>query len=68
MTNILKENKAKNYALIIKPLVMKRRWRGLYIKRKKNYDKAQHVEALLSLIPFDEGEIVQHFYFLMLKK
>ena len=57
MTYPLEEKKANNYSLIIKPLVMKRRWRGLSIKRKKNYDKAQHIEALLSLISFDEGVI-----------
>jgi hypothetical protein len=38
---------------------MKRQWRGLSIKRKKNYDKAQHIEGLLSLIPLDEGKVVQ---------
>jgi hypothetical protein len=59
MTDPLEEKQAKNYALRIKPLVMKRRWRGLSIKRKKNYDKAQHIEAPLSLIPLDEGEVVQ---------
>ena len=57
MTYPLEENQANYYALRIKPLVMKRQWRGLSIKRKKNYDKAQHIEALLSLIPFDEGEV-----------
>jgi hypothetical protein len=31
----------------------------LSIKRKKSYDKEQHVEAPLSLIPLDEGEVVQ---------
>jgi hypothetical protein len=45
--------------LRIKPLVMKRQWRGLSIKRNNNYDKVQHMEALLSLIPFDEGDVVQ---------
>jgi hypothetical protein len=40
MTDPLEEKQAKNYALRIKPLVMKKRWRGLSIKRKKTYDKA----------------------------
>jgi hypothetical protein len=31
----------------------------LFIKIKKNYDKAQHIEAPLSLIPLDKGEVVQ---------
>jgi hypothetical protein len=38
MIDPLEEKQAKNYALIIKPLVMKRQWRGLSIKIKKNYD------------------------------
>jgi hypothetical protein len=29
------------------------------IRRKKNYDKVQHIEAPLSLILLDEGEVVQ---------
>jgi hypothetical protein len=59
MTDTLEEKQEKKYALRIKPLVMKRRWRGLYIKRNTNYDKEQHIEALLSLIPLDEGEVVK---------
>jgi hypothetical protein len=59
MTYPLEEKQAKNHALRIKPLVMNMRWRGLYIKRKKNYDKEQHIEASLSLILFGEGEVVQ---------
>jgi hypothetical protein len=59
MTYPLEEKKAKIHALKIKPLVMKRRWRGLSIKRKKNYDKMKHIEAPLSLILLDEGEVVQ---------
>jgi hypothetical protein len=31
----------------------------LYIKIKKNYDKAQHIEASLYLILLDECEVVQ---------
>jgi hypothetical protein len=31
----------------------------LSINRKNNYDKAQHIEALVSLIQLDEGEVVQ---------
>jgi hypothetical protein len=41
---------------------MKRRWRGMSIKRKKNSDESQHVEkpheASLSFLPLDEGEVV----------
>jgi hypothetical protein len=59
MTNPLEENKAKNYALRIKILVMKRRWRVFSLKRKKNYDKAQHIKAPLYLIPLDEGKVLQ---------
>jgi hypothetical protein len=29
------------------------------IRRKKNYDKSQHIEAPLSLLPLDEGKVVQ---------
>jgi hypothetical protein len=59
MTDPLEENKGKNYALRIMPLVMKRRWGGLSIKIKKNYDKVKHIDAPLSLIPLDKGEVVQ---------
>ena len=59
MIDPLEENQEKNYKLRIKPLVMKRRWRGLSIKIKKNYDKEKHVKAQLSLITIDEGEVVQ---------
>jgi hypothetical protein len=38
---------------------MKRRWRGMSIRRKKNYDKVQHIEAPLSFLPLDEVEVVQ---------
>jgi hypothetical protein len=37
---------------------MKRRWRGMSIKRKKNSDESQHVETSLSFLPLDEGEVV----------
>jgi hypothetical protein len=59
MKDPLEEKQAKNYALRIKPLMMKRGWRGLSIKRKKNYDEVQHIEALLYFIALDEGEVVQ---------
>ena len=59
MTDLLQEKQVKNYALRIKPLVMKRQWRVLSIKGKKNYDKAQHIEAPLSFLPLDEGEVTQ---------
>jgi hypothetical protein len=50
----------KHYVLRTKPLVMKRRWRD--IKRKKNYDKSQHVGTLLSFLLLDEGEVFQLFF------
>jgi hypothetical protein len=59
MIDPIEEKQANNYALRIKPLVMKRRWKGLSIKINMNYDKAQHIEAMLSLMSFGEGEVVQ---------
>jgi hypothetical protein len=57
------KKKTKCYVLRIKPLVMKRRWRGMSMKRKKNFDEVQHVEkpheTSLSFLPLDEGEVVQ---------
>jgi hypothetical protein len=53
------KGKIKHSVLRIKPLVMKRRWRNMSIKRKKNSDEPQHVETSLSLLPLDEGEVVQ---------
>jgi hypothetical protein len=38
---------------------MKRQWRGVSIIRNKSSDKGKHVEAPLSLIPFDEGKLFQ---------
>jgi hypothetical protein len=58
-TYLFERRKTKHYVLRIKPLAMKRRWRGMYIKRKKNPDEVQHVETSLSLLPLDEGEVVQ---------
>jgi hypothetical protein len=55
----LQEKKTKHCALRIKPLVMKRRWRGVFVRRKKNSDKAKHIEALLSLPLLDEDKVVQ---------
>jgi hypothetical protein len=43
MIDPLEEKRAKNYALRIKPLVMKWSWRGMSIRRKNIYDKAQHI-------------------------
>jgi hypothetical protein len=59
MIDPLEEKRAKHYALRIKPLVMKRRWRGVPIRRKKNSNKAQHIEAPLYFLSHDEGEVVQ---------
>jgi hypothetical protein len=57
------ENQTKRSILRIKPLVMKRRWRSMSMKRKKNSDEVQHVEepceTSLSFLPLDEGEFVQ---------
>jgi len=39
--------------------MMKRRWNGVSIIRKNNYDKVQHTEAPLSFLPLDEGKVVQ---------
>jgi hypothetical protein len=38
---------------------MKRRWRSMPMKRKKNLDEVQHVEASFSLLLLDEDEVVQ---------
>jgi hypothetical protein len=38
---------------------MKRRWRSIPMKRKKNLDEAQHDEASFSLLLLDEDEVVQ---------
>jgi hypothetical protein len=46
---------------MIKPLMMKRKWRGMSIRIKKNYDKVQHIEAPLSFLALDEGKFVQPF-------
>jgi hypothetical protein len=44
---------------------MKRRWRSMSIKRKKNFDEVQHVEkpreTSLSFLPLDEVEVVQPY-------
>jgi hypothetical protein len=44
VTDPFEKRKTKHYVLRIKPLVMKRRWRSMSIKRKKNSDEVQHVE------------------------
>jgi hypothetical protein len=59
MTDPFEKRKTKHSALRIKPRVMKRRWKSMPMKRKKNLDEAQHVEASLSLLPPDEVEVVQ---------
>jgi hypothetical protein len=54
-------------ALRIKPLVMKRCWRGMYMKKddmkkNKNSNEFQHVEnldeTLMPILPLDEDEVV----------
>jgi len=49
-------------ALRIKPLVMKRHWRGMSMKKKKNFDEVQHVEnpneMLMSILSLDKDEVV----------
>jgi hypothetical protein len=61
-TNPFGKGKIKCSVLRIKPLVIKRQWRSMPIKRKKNYDEVQHVdnshEASLSFLMFDEVEVV----------
>jgi hypothetical protein len=61
-TDLFERRKTKKSILSINPLVMKRQWRGMYIKRNKNCDKSQHVETSLSFLLLDEGEIVQPFF------
>jgi hypothetical protein len=50
-TYLSEKRHTKHSALRIKPRVMKRRWRSMPMKRKKNLDEVQHVEASLSLLP-----------------
>jgi hypothetical protein len=57
-TGPFEKRQTKHFVLRIKPLVMKRQWRGMSIKRKKNSDESQHVETSLSLLPLDVGEVV----------
>jgi hypothetical protein len=58
-TNYFEKRRTKRSVLRIKPLVLKRRWRGMPIKRKKNPEEAQHVETYLSLLLLDEGEVFE---------
>jgi hypothetical protein len=58
-TDLFERRQTKHFVLRIKPLAMKRRWRGMYIKRKKNPDEVQHVETSLSFLLLDEDEVVQ---------
>jgi hypothetical protein len=37
---------------------MKRKWRGMSIKRKKNSNESQQVETSLYFLSLDEGEVV----------
>jgi hypothetical protein len=47
-----------HYALRIKPLVRKRRWRGMSIKRKKNFEEVKNVETSFSFLIFSlDGEV-----------
>jgi len=57
----------KHSALRIKPLVMKRHWSNISMKksskkRRKNFDKVQHVEnpdeTSIFVLPLHEGEVV----------
>jgi hypothetical protein len=59
MTYPFEKRKTKHFAVRIKPRVMKRRWKSMPMKRKKNLDEVQHVEASLSFLPPDEVEVVQ---------
>ena len=58
-TDPFERRKTKHFVLRIKPLAMKRQWRGMSIRSKNNYDKAQHIESLLYLIPLYEGDVVK---------
>jgi hypothetical protein len=52
------KRKTKHYVLRINPLAMKRIWRGMSIKRNKNFDESQRVETSLFFLPLDVGEVV----------
>jgi len=58
-TDLSEKGHMKHSALRIKPRVMKRHWRSMPMKRKKNLDEAQHVEASFSLLLLDEDEVIQ---------
>jgi hypothetical protein len=58
-TNLSEKGHIKHFALRIKPCVIKKRWRSMLVKRKKNLDEVKHVGASLSLLPHDIVEVVQ---------
>jgi hypothetical protein len=58
-TNPFWKLQTNHFSLRIKPLVLKRQWRGMSIKKNNNFDEAQHVEILLYFLLLDEGEVVQ---------
>jgi hypothetical protein len=58
-----RNNQMKHSTLRIKPLVMKRSWRGMCMKKNKNFDEVRHVKNLdetsVPVLPLDEDEVVQ---------
>jgi hypothetical protein len=61
VTNLSEKGHMKHSTLRINPHVMKRRWRGMPMKRKRNPDEAQHVEASLYFLRHDVFEVVEPF-------
>jgi hypothetical protein len=66
-TNLFEKEHMKHSALKIKPCVIKRHWRSMPIKRKKNLDEAQNVEASFSLLLLDEDEAFKLVFLLHTK-
>jgi hypothetical protein len=58
-TNLSGKRHMKHSELRIKPCVMKRRWRSMPMKRKKNLDEVKHDEASSSFLLLDEDEVIQ---------
>jgi hypothetical protein len=52
----------KHSALRIKPIVMKRHWRGMSMKKKKIFYEVQHAknpdETSISILSLDKDEVV----------
>jgi hypothetical protein len=59
VTYTFEKRKTRFFLLRIKPLVMKRKWKGMSIRRKKNFDEVEHVDTSLYFLLIDEGEVFQ---------